>query len=313
MDLSNSSEKTAPSSNATTSKNRKRKANDLKNVFVPSKRARFLSTYRRHQEWSLPESIIHYMAKNPKNAAVYLKLIRSCKYFFVQNPILVVERLISTWKNVWLVPINDVEKNIDFRKLSIKIWITESICDLKKTDISSIIPQIHRCDAKELYLAVQELSFKDFLSLSSHVEKCVLSHVVVKNEDSSIVPSEKLVEVLDKAKSIRIFDNPGSSSITCDTVKKLIEIPRFSKLDKFELINIPESFDIDAIFAFVKKNKHTKFELWFCDLSEVYKARVEAIIDEIIEAETHEYKVPYITFNGLHPEKRNKIIDLLED
>uniref|UniRef100_A0A914PG81 Uncharacterized protein n=1 Tax=Panagrolaimus davidi TaxID=227884 RepID=A0A914PG81_9BILA len=53
------------------------------------------------QTWSLPDSIIYYIAKNPSNAKAWQKLIQCCKYFFAKNPILVIDELIYAGKGKW--------------------------------------------------------------------------------------------------------------------------------------------------------------------------------------------------------------------
>uniref|UniRef100_A0A914XYD5 Uncharacterized protein n=1 Tax=Panagrolaimus superbus TaxID=310955 RepID=A0A914XYD5_9BILA len=74
---------------------------------------------------------------------------------------------------------------------------------------------------------------------------------------------------------------------------------------------IPETFEIEQIFTHIKKNKHTNFEFYFCNqLSDAYKNRLETIIDEIIEAENHEYKIPYFHCGEIAPQKQNKLYQL---
>uniref|UniRef100_A0A914YWR1 Dopey N-terminal domain-containing protein n=1 Tax=Panagrolaimus superbus TaxID=310955 RepID=A0A914YWR1_9BILA len=41
----------------------------------------------RHQQFSIPEHIVYYIIKNYKKLDVYEKLIETCKYFFINNPI----------------------------------------------------------------------------------------------------------------------------------------------------------------------------------------------------------------------------------
>uniref|UniRef100_A0AC35GSV6 Uncharacterized protein n=1 Tax=Panagrolaimus sp. PS1159 TaxID=55785 RepID=A0AC35GSV6_9BILA len=35
----------------------------------------------------MPDSVIFYVAKNPKTAELYFKMVKTCKYFFVKQPI----------------------------------------------------------------------------------------------------------------------------------------------------------------------------------------------------------------------------------
>uniref|UniRef100_A0AC34G1N0 Uncharacterized protein n=1 Tax=Panagrolaimus sp. ES5 TaxID=591445 RepID=A0AC34G1N0_9BILA len=103
---------------------------------------------------------------------------------------------------------------------------------------------------------------------------------------------------------------PATSMITSKTMKELCKIPHFASLDYFTLSDIPEAFNIESFYTYMKKNKVTSVKLDFCDtISEGYKGRLEAIVDEVIEAETREYKTPLICFPGLDDEKRQKLWD----
>uniref|UniRef100_A0AC34FG67 Uncharacterized protein n=1 Tax=Panagrolaimus sp. ES5 TaxID=591445 RepID=A0AC34FG67_9BILA len=99
--------------------------------------------------------------------------------------------------------------------------------------------------------------------------------------------------------------------ITSKTSKELSKIPHFATLDRFCLYAIPEVFDIESYYVNMKKNKHTKIGFHFCDtISDQYKTRLEAIIDEIIAAKNHQYKTPRIYLNGLDQEKKRKLYSL---
>uniref|UniRef100_A0AC35GGA5 Uncharacterized protein n=1 Tax=Panagrolaimus sp. PS1159 TaxID=55785 RepID=A0AC35GGA5_9BILA len=138
-------------------------------------------------------------------------------------------------------------------------------------------------------------------------------YVVVKNEDGTIVPLEKLVKALPKIKYVNFYNNTDVSMITSNTVKELLIIPHFSKICKIILENIPETFDIETCFAFIKKNKQIKFSFFFHrSISAVYKNCVEAIIDEILQRENLDYKVPYVNFWGCDSKKDIKLLTLYD-
>uniref|UniRef100_A0AC34F248 Uncharacterized protein n=1 Tax=Panagrolaimus sp. ES5 TaxID=591445 RepID=A0AC34F248_9BILA len=146
---------------------------------------------------------------------------------------------------------------------------------------------------------------------SSPVESLALDCVTVKYDDGTDVSLERIVEQLPKVKSIDLYCPPATSMITSETMKELCKISHFATLDYFTLWNIPEAFNIDSFSSYMKKNKVTSIKLHFCDtISEGYKGRLEAIVDEVIEAETREYKTPRINFSGLDKEKYRKLIDL---
>uniref|UniRef100_A0AC34FB55 Uncharacterized protein n=1 Tax=Panagrolaimus sp. ES5 TaxID=591445 RepID=A0AC34FB55_9BILA len=277
-----------------------------------SKCDQFLESYRPRQNWSLPSTVIYYIAKNPKTKELYQKLIQSCKYFFVKNPILILESLFFNHKNnKWTVNVKQLQKQFDLNNVLCKFWITEELKVLsdEPTSFSSITPFIDHCDAKKLRLQNQNISLDEFSLISSKVENMTLSDTVVKNYYGSTVPFEKLVEELPKIKDLQFSDNHASSSITTFTAKKLSEMPHFSQIDYFGLSNIPETFNIETLFTYIKKNQSTKFFLHFSDsISQAYKNRLEAINDEILETETHEYKIPHIDFEGLDYVTRNRLL-----
>uniref|UniRef100_A0A914PR26 Uncharacterized protein n=1 Tax=Panagrolaimus davidi TaxID=227884 RepID=A0A914PR26_9BILA len=241
----------------------------------------------------------------PSNAKAWQKLIQSCKYFFAKNQIFVIENLSFTRDYRIKLSSNGFEKPFDIAKVPCKLWINEIFHF--PYFISLIIPKIYRCDVKFLRFFHQTISFDAFLFLSSYVEIIELEFVTVENENGSIVPFEKLVEILPKIKEIKFYDLT-SSIITTNTVKELLKIPHFSKINEIEIKGLTETFDIQSFFGYLKENKHTCFQLLFdSSISQPFKICLEKIIDEIIETEEHDYKPPYIYFFGLAYDKMNKM------
>uniref|UniRef100_A0AC34FGT1 Uncharacterized protein n=1 Tax=Panagrolaimus sp. ES5 TaxID=591445 RepID=A0AC34FGT1_9BILA len=302
MDLTDSQATTLTS-------NRERKTEDS-SMIVPSKKARFMATYRR-QSFSLPDSIMHYMAMNPKNAEVYQKLVKSYKYFFVNNPILVLSDLHYIFDGWKTKKINGDWKGIDIKNSSCKLWITDSVVVFSVNDntvASSFISQIYQCSVKYLTLWYQITSYDEFSVLASAFENLEFIEVTVKYDDGAVVPFEKLVEQLRNVKKIEFYLPSGPSAITFSTFKELLKIPHFATLDLLGLWNIPETFDVETFYTNMNKNKHTKIDLDFRNtISDQYKTRLETIIDEIIDTENHEYKIPFISFDGLDEEKQHKM------
>uniref|UniRef100_A0A914PUS2 Uncharacterized protein n=1 Tax=Panagrolaimus davidi TaxID=227884 RepID=A0A914PUS2_9BILA len=281
---------------------------------MPSSKELFFKGPYLRQNWSLPDSIIYSITKNPSNSKAWQKLIQSCKYFFFKNPNFVIRKLSFHCNGKWEISLNKVKIQFSgFTNISCKFWLTYKfdICSCNSTPetVSSLISRLYRCDVKKLILDEQNISFNEFLFLTSNVENIKLRHVIVKNEEGSIVPLEKLVKVLPKIKEFEFYDNFNSSCISKNTVKKLLEISHFSKINEFALFNIPESIDIKEFWNYIKKNKFTKFTFYFQEtISEGYKNRV----DEIIEAESHDYKIPKINFKTISGEKWEKMVSLLD-
>uniref|UniRef100_A0AC34FQN9 Uncharacterized protein n=1 Tax=Panagrolaimus sp. ES5 TaxID=591445 RepID=A0AC34FQN9_9BILA len=296
----------SPGSEETTSSNSVPKAEDAS--MITHTRASFFSSYRRRQPFSLPDSIIHYIAMNPKTSEFYQKMSQSCKYFFIKNPILIVPRLSVTYFGEWNLRFNN--KSVDFKNISSKIWITCNI-DVDNDDnngddkyfSSNVVPYIYQCDIKELTLCYQIISYNDFIFLASKCEALWFWYgVTVVNEDDTGVPLEKLIEAAPKIKSMHVSLYYASSNIiTPNTVHELLKIPHFFNLTHFFFYHLPEVFDIETFYAYIKKNKKTGIYLHFTDeISEDFKNRLRVIVKEIVQTKNHNYKVPRIEFSGMY-------------
>uniref|UniRef100_A0A914PQZ6 Uncharacterized protein n=1 Tax=Panagrolaimus davidi TaxID=227884 RepID=A0A914PQZ6_9BILA len=208
----------------------------------------------------------------------------------------------------------DFGKWFCFTNETVKLWITNKIGSYDRI-LELIYPNVYKIDFEELFLYEETISYDHFVLISSNVEKVALAYVVVRNKEVpyTIVPLEKFVKALPKVKEFEFHDKIGFSSFTKNTVKELLTIPHFSKISKINLHNIPETFDIETFFAFIKKNKISKCDLRFADtVSDEYKTRLEAIIDEILQAENHDYKVPIFDFTGLDRQKWTKLRSLFD-
>uniref|UniRef100_A0A914NZ64 Uncharacterized protein n=1 Tax=Panagrolaimus davidi TaxID=227884 RepID=A0A914NZ64_9BILA len=185
--------------------NRKRKAAQEELSIVLSKKARFYSSFFR-QSFSLPNTIILYICKNPKSAAIYQKLIKTCKFFFTKNPVLIIQ---SLWysNDRWEV----CNKLFGFKNLTCKLWITEELfVDLyeakcaPRSILSSIIPQIFRCDVQNLTIMNQDIALNDLSLLLSSAEYIAFVDVIVKDENNSVVGVENIIEAAKNAKSFNM-------------------------------------------------------------------------------------------------------------
>uniref|UniRef100_A0AC34G6Y7 Uncharacterized protein n=1 Tax=Panagrolaimus sp. ES5 TaxID=591445 RepID=A0AC34G6Y7_9BILA len=275
-------------------------------TMILSKRASFFASYRRHQNFSLPDSIMFYVSQNPTSSKVYEKMIQSCKYFFVKNPILVYSIFYLKYENEWFTFFK--RKPADFKNLSCKIWITDGLSvydrslSTDKTFISSIVPKVYQSDIKKFCLQNQSISFNDFIFLTSKCETITfLDGISVKNEDCSIVPLEKLVEVLPKLTDLNCDLQNDPKLITTKSVKELIGLSNFANLTRFILFNIPDTFDIETLYGYIKKNKKTEVHLFFSDqISAAYKNRLQTIKDAIVQTENCDFIKPKIFFYGMH-------------
>uniref|UniRef100_A0A914QGE4 DUF38 domain-containing protein n=1 Tax=Panagrolaimus davidi TaxID=227884 RepID=A0A914QGE4_9BILA len=192
---------------------------------------------------------------NPLSAKVYLKMIQTCKYFFAKNPILVVERLLMFSDQDLRVEHLGNNNLVDISSVAHKFWIIRKFsnyfCDPVSNFVSFVIPRFYQCDAKFLLLQKQILTLNEFLFLSSNVEDITLNCTTIKNEDDTVIAFEEIVKVIPKVKHI-IFHENVPHKITKNTMKELLKIPHFSKIDKICFYDITEDFDIETFYTYFK-------------------------------------------------------------
>uniref|UniRef100_A0A914YIJ7 Ribosomal protein S2 n=1 Tax=Panagrolaimus superbus TaxID=310955 RepID=A0A914YIJ7_9BILA len=197
---------------------------------------------------------MYYIAKNPKNAEVYQKMIKICKYFFVKNPILVISNL-HYYQNGWGTRKNDGWNSIDMNRISAKLWITDRLPVYRQhvsnnSLVSSIIPKIYQCDAKYLILCDQVISLNELIFLCSSAEALDFKRVTVKN--GTVLAFEKFFEQLPQIKVIYYTFSTPSNNTTKNTFKDTWKISHLSNSFHFYLFNIPQNFDIDIFYSYMK-------------------------------------------------------------
>uniref|UniRef100_A0A914QCK9 BTB domain-containing protein n=1 Tax=Panagrolaimus davidi TaxID=227884 RepID=A0A914QCK9_9BILA len=91
------------------------------------------------------------------------------------------------------------------------------------------------------------------------------------NDNGSIIPLEKILEILPYVKDFeyRIPDN-SSHIITSKTVKELLRMPHFSIIRHFNLSEIPEDFDIESFYGYIKGIKNCSKEDYEEGMASIY-------------------------------------------
>uniref|UniRef100_A0A914Q2Y0 Uncharacterized protein n=1 Tax=Panagrolaimus davidi TaxID=227884 RepID=A0A914Q2Y0_9BILA len=281
--------------------NPKLKAQD--SMMVIFKRTKFMAKYYQ-QNFSIPDSVIFYVAKNPKTAKLYLKMVKTCKYFFIKNTIIIIPYL-NTDGGKW----RSDHFSLNFTKYNCKYWITDNIYAsasefVDKNIFSPIIPKLYQCDSESLFLSDQIISFDDLSLVISCAERIRFNNVVVKHAESSDVPLEDIVAIAINAKFVTVI----KPTITSKTMKELTKLPHFTKLNNLHLFNLSEVFNIDVFCGYMKKNRHTRFYISFDpEISEAFKNRLETIVDEILETKQFDYKPPVIGFIGIDYQKHENL------
>uniref|UniRef100_A0A914P1Z7 Uncharacterized protein n=1 Tax=Panagrolaimus davidi TaxID=227884 RepID=A0A914P1Z7_9BILA len=183
------------------------------------------------------------------------------------------------------------------------------------------MPKIYQCDATSIIIYGQMFSFNNFMVIASKCKMLNLTGVVILNNDEIIpetedhlyfetaVSLEALLKALPNVKTfIYILPYNSLNIITTKTAEELCKILHFLSLDKFVIGKIPEIFDIKSFNGHIKKNNKTKIDLYFSDqISGEYETQLQTIVDEILETESRDYKVPRINFSRITLSSRVKM------
>uniref|UniRef100_A0A914QZY1 Uncharacterized protein n=1 Tax=Panagrolaimus davidi TaxID=227884 RepID=A0A914QZY1_9BILA len=261
---------------------------------------------------SLPYLIIDYIAKNPLSPEVYKKLIQCCKYFFEKMPVLVAADMFDGGRT--LCPYNG-EKcddndeeccvSIDINKLKSSIWPTNLICldqnyypVYHKDYYSLLCSKIYLLGTSRLCLRGISILFDDFKILVSAVKNVELSNVDITYNDGKPVMLEGILESIPH---IKTFELRFEADYTFVPLAKIMA--QLKNLDSLTLKNIPEVLNVCDLSTFIKNHKNTKIWLSFADeISDGYKARLDALIDIIIETGFFDHVIQY---DGQDQDKRD--------
>uniref|UniRef100_A0A914YTY3 Uncharacterized protein n=1 Tax=Panagrolaimus superbus TaxID=310955 RepID=A0A914YTY3_9BILA len=93
------------------------------------------------QNFALPEATMYYIIKNVSKASVYTKLIQSCKWFYLKNPIIVVKFHFNFRYN-FCRQYDNPSKNKKLTWADIKhkpkLWVTDCIIHRENPPIQDI-------------------------------------------------------------------------------------------------------------------------------------------------------------------------------
>uniref|UniRef100_A0AC35F177 DUF38 domain-containing protein n=1 Tax=Panagrolaimus sp. PS1159 TaxID=55785 RepID=A0AC35F177_9BILA len=255
---------------------------------------------------------------------LYQKLIQTCKYFFLKNPILIYHCLSFDDEDGWKVCGNTdaqtTELNFDFTKTSSKVWITECleiISDKNPNLASSFLQEkLFRHEITNngcINFYKQTIFFNDLFPRYSTIKTVNLPHVSVICEDGTVASVEKILTNFPNVK--KFYYKNDTVTYSPNLVENLLKIPHFLNITHFRLDSLSDTFNIEKFYEFVKKTDGMIVILNFAEtISEEYQNRLEAIVDEILESYENnnsviQYKPIFMKFPGLDEFK----IDMLAD
>uniref|UniRef100_A0A914Q7T8 Uncharacterized protein n=1 Tax=Panagrolaimus davidi TaxID=227884 RepID=A0A914Q7T8_9BILA len=249
------------------------------------------------QNWLLPESIIFYAAKNPSSAAVYFKLIQSCKYFFERNPILIVTKFDTCPDNVNCYICQNSYKDcienkrkccikIDMKKLSSKLWITLDLCLQYGTQnfTSLLCSKLYHSEIYCLGIRDKIIQFDDFKVLTTSANAVFSWKCSIIYSDGKIVMLDKILKCLPNLGNFLFKFGSDISMVNDTTMENIIKLQNLKNLKFFALEEIPEALAVEYLSALLNKLEDTHIFFDFNDnISEEYKNRLDALIDDVIE------------------------------
>uniref|UniRef100_A0AC35FB48 Uncharacterized protein n=1 Tax=Panagrolaimus sp. PS1159 TaxID=55785 RepID=A0AC35FB48_9BILA len=199
---------------------------------------------------------------------------------------------------------------IDINKITSSIWLT-NIIHLEDMDslvnqknyYSLLCSKIYRLEISELILNGISILFDDFKVLVSPVENVELMDVDILYNDGKPVMLEGILESI---LHIEIFNLHFKDDFTfVPSAKKMAQL---KNLHYFYLEDIPEVLNVDDLTTFIKNHKNTTIRLSFAHgISDGYKARLDALIDIIIESGVSDHVI--IEYDGQDQDK----LDVLEE
>ena len=175
------------------------------------------------QRFSLPRPIICYVSKNPSFASAYQKLIQSCKYFYLQNPVTVFDEVTLFGEKVPQNPVifvesirfnkNDVSIRFlnpkqevkyyhyypysfsfsEISKISFKLWFTNEVIIGDVTDFATDFLKDKRFHFDAIRFRCGKIVLEKFLLPNHVIKEVTISEIVLpENADGSPMSVEAI-------------------------------------------------------------------------------------------------------------------------
>ena len=152
------------------------------------------------QQFLLPPCIVYYMSQNPSTPGVYEKLIRTCKYFYSKNPIIVVNKIEICEDYFYISKYCGRSKaypiTLNLNQILCKFWVTEEVFVAGSLNFAIDILrekmfQIYALKCSELHVPIKTISSIKAVKL---VKKMVCFFSVPEYADGTLMSVEKVFE-----------------------------------------------------------------------------------------------------------------------
>uniref|UniRef100_A0A914YUV1 Uncharacterized protein n=1 Tax=Panagrolaimus superbus TaxID=310955 RepID=A0A914YUV1_9BILA len=157
-------------------------------------------------------------------------------------------------------------KKICLKNAIFKLFLDGELHVTKELEAAPLFNHIFYCNLTVLELNEQSLSYLEFMKLISSGTIKVLKfskvYVEAKNGKKALEIDEilKNLKKLEKVEfRLTEYADSDKPSMTRGTAKKLGELERFQFLRKFEIHNLPSTFDRHAFGKFMNKHPNVQF------------------------------------------------------
>uniref|UniRef100_A0AC34FSH2 Uncharacterized protein n=1 Tax=Panagrolaimus sp. ES5 TaxID=591445 RepID=A0AC34FSH2_9BILA len=258
------------------------------------------------QVFDIPLTTMKYIWTNPSSPEVYQKLIKSCKFFFVKNPILVISNANYDNYTGWTYCNKDecdnecfLSKhiNIDINNLFYKIWIVKRFCvDTNESSIfaSRLISKICRYDVKELKLCNQWIQYDKLKFLSKGVKKCSLYWNFIRDSNGEEVALENIIQLFSKAEKIHMNFGNYSRNAACKSYDDFIDACKTVK--NVALFSVPNVFSVPDFYQHLKTSK-CRSKIYICSWNPI--ERLDEVIDEILSTTQFSFVPPVLYYSHI--------------
>ena len=153
------------------------------------------------QRFSIPQSILYYVTKDPTSPSLYQKFIQSCKYFYAKNPILVVDEIRLVDSTVKIYQGDDTEDLPPYfilkpHQILCKLWVTlrAEVGNLTDAATEILLQKIFRVNKFWFYSVVIRLDSILHPKTIQSVKKVDFCNTIPEFADETPMPVENVFE-----------------------------------------------------------------------------------------------------------------------
>ena len=160
--------------------------------------------FAKRQKFTIPQSYMDCLIQNVTNPLSYEKLLKTCKYFFGQKRVLVVDE-VQVFTNVfYFTSLNLMVKLSFLASKKYKIWITDS-CYCGYYDSLNLFKYLYKFDGCKLHFLSLKITYDEFKFVVSSPKLDSICWIdgYIKYSDGTIVSG---LTILKSFNNLKIVD-----------------------------------------------------------------------------------------------------------